>query len=96
MHHEYVALFDAILDTGLKKKFEQTDVEVFYKTFEEKRGLYEAMNLTVYETIWSLVNCEFFKREFIKFKDILGMKSTEVNSHIELLKIDEAMCRQLD
>ena len=81
----------------MKKKFEETEVEAFYKTFDAKRGSYEAMNLTVYETIWSLVNFEFFKAEIIKFKAILGKKSSELNSEpkLELLKIDEAMFRQL-
>jgi hypothetical protein len=93
-----VALFDTLLDASLKEKFKAEDVEAFNTTFDEKKELYNAMNSTVYETIWSIVNFEYFKSEIIKFKAILGKKSEELNAapKLDLMRINEQVFHELE
>ena len=83
LFEEYLSLAEKAIESKLKEEMGVTDDEMleFYSTFEDNRKLYEADNSDAFDTLFTMINFDAFKKQMVTAnRGMIDIESTQVNA----------------
>ena len=72
IYHDYVHLLDQLMETQLKGKFSDQELEAFYVGFKDKMPVYEKIHIDVVDNLFAFIDFDKFKKQMLLAKNTVN------------------------
>ena len=68
IHGTFIKLLEDALESELMASFTDQEITEFYEVLRQNHKQFETMNESIYQTLWSFIDFNWFKQGMFKYK----------------------------